>query len=100
MTDTYLTISEIAATPRFQARVAACAAQQGAADPPMWAHENRWKVAAATGWAAAVDYWRAVNPEAPADGWATDPACITDGMILAKVQPMLLPPAPEPEPVE
>ena len=94
MTDTYLTISEIAAHPIFSQRVTACAAQQGAADPPNWTLANRWQVASKPGFAGAVDYWRAANPDADPDGWASEWSVITDGMILAAVQPLVLGPTP------
>lgn len=93
MADSYATISLIADTPPFQERIYACAAQQGASDPTRWGWDNRYAVACAPGWAEAVDYWKAANPDG-GDGWAQDPAVITDGMILARVQPMLNPPEP------
>ena len=94
MADSYSTIALIATTEAFQERVHACAAQQGSAQPVQWAYDNRYHVASAPGWAEAVDYWLNVN--GGGDGWATDQACITDGMILAQVQPMINPPPPEP----
>ena len=95
MTDTYLTISEIAAHPIFSQRVTACASQQGAPDPPTWTLGHRWQVAATPGFAAAVDSWRAANPGADPDGWAAEWNVITDGMILAAVQPLILGPTPD-----
>lgn len=88
MSDTYATIADIAATAAFRDRLTACAAQQGAPDPSQWTFDRRYTLAASPGWAAKVDYWRAANPDADPDGWARDPACITDGDILAALQPM------------
>lgn len=94
--DTYATIARIAASTAFRERLTACAAQQGAPDPAGWVFERRYTLAASPGWAAAVDYWQAVNPDADPDGWAPRPDVITDGAILAAVQPMVNP-QPEPE---
>ena len=95
MTDTYLTISDIAANTVFSQRVTACASQQGAPDPPNWTLGHRWQVAATPSFAASVDSWRAGNPAADPDGWAALPDVITDGMILAAVQPLILGPTPD-----
>ena len=89
MTDTYSTIARIAATRPFAERLTACAAQQGANDPTAWVWERRYALAAAPGWAQKVDSWGAANPGAPVDGWADDPAVISDGDILAVIQPLL-----------
>lgn len=90
MPDSYATIADIAATPDFQQRLVACAAQQGAPDPSTFVFDRRYTIAASPGWAAAVDYWRAVNPDEDPAGWARDPSVITDGDILAALQPMVL----------
>ena len=95
MTDTYLTISEIAANTVFSQRVTACASQQGAPDPPNWTLGHRWQVAATPAFAASVDSWRAANPGADPDGWAALPEVISDGMILAAVQPLILGATPD-----
>lgn len=94
MTDTYATISLIATTPRFAERLYACAAQQGAADPTGWVHQRRYAIAASPGWAAKVDSWLAANPDG-GDEWAQLPEVLSDGDILAVIQPLLAPPAPE-----
>lgn len=90
MIDTYATIADIAEDERFRLRVAACAAQQGAGGggPTHWAYEHRYETAAAPGWAAAVDSWKAANP-GQADGWQDDQAVISDLMILAQVQALI-----------
>ena len=97
MPDTYLTVSEIAANAVFSGRVTACAAQQGASDPPTWTLAHRWQVAAAPGFAAKVDSWRAANPAGDPDGWAALPEVISDPDILAIVQQIISRPPPEPD---
>ena len=95
MTDTYLTISEIAANTVFSQRVTACASQQGAPDPPNWTLGHRWQVAATPGFAACGGLLAGRDPDDPEnpvpaddpDGWAALPEVISDGMILAAVQP-------------
>ena len=91
---TYMSISTIAADDAIRRRIAACAAQEGAEAPETWAFTNALKLAASPGWAEAWDYALAVDPEA-SPGARED--VITDGMILAAVQQLLNPPAPEPE---
>jgi len=95
MADTYSTIAQIVDTPAFAERLAACAAQQGADDPTGWVWQRRYSLASSPGWAEKVDYWRAANPEADPNGWATDEAVISDADVLATVQPLLNPPPPE-----
>ena len=92
--DTLLTISQIAADPTMRQRVAAGYAKEKAgaesAGAEGWSYSTAYWWASAPGWAAAVDYWRLVNETQ--DGWQTDPAVISDGMILAQVDLMLKPP--------
>jgi hypothetical protein len=89
----YLTQSTIADDPYMKLRVASCAAQQGAADasidPDQWTQEWRRVWSASPGWDAAWESALA-NPDKPA-GYqpGMDPACITDGQILAQVQTMM-----------
>jgi hypothetical protein len=82
----YLTIATIAQSYSMHQRVAACAAQEGEENPEQWAADNALGWAAAPGWAAAWQSALAADPEA--DPGANE-AAITDGMILAQVQPML-----------
>lgn len=89
MADSYSSIAHITATPPFQDRLTACAAQQGVEDPATWVWNHRWVLASMPGWGGKVDYWQDANPEEPADGWATDEAVISDADILAAVQPMV-----------
>lgn len=89
MPDTLSTIHEIAGDPLMSGRFAASAAQEGApGDPVSWAWEHRYHLAAAPGWAAALDSWQANNPDG-GNAWAEDQAVISDGMITAQVQELL-----------
>ena len=88
MADQYLTISTIAADDAMQRRVAACAAQQGEPNSLWWAQQNNYEWAAAPGWGAKWDSAVASDVEDP----GSDPAVITDGDILAVVQPMVTAP--------
>lgn len=106
MADTLYTIATIANDPLFQLRLNAGAAQQNApGDPVAWVWNNRYDIAAAPSWAEKVDYWINTHPEPEdpeeaadwvANGWATDPAVITDGDIIAQLQAMIQTPE-EPE---
>ena len=91
MADTLHTIHMISIDPDFAGRLNASAAQENApGDPVAWVWENRYELASAPGWAAAVDSWLAGNPNAdPTNGWATDQAVISDAQITAQVQAML-----------
>lgn len=84
----YLTIATIADSFGMQRRVAAAAAQEGAAtdgvDPTTWATEWRLVWASAPGWAEAWESAEAGDVPDP----GTDPAVITDGQILGQVQTM------------
>ena len=83
--DQYLTIATVANDATMNQRVAACVGQQAGPDPLWWADQNRYRWAAAPGWAAKWD--SAVASDVPNPG--ADPAVITDADILAVVQPML-----------
>ena len=91
MPDTLSTIHVIASDPDLAGRLNAAAAQEHAGDDPVaWAWNNRYQLAAAPGWAAAVDSWLASHPDAdPANGWALDQAVISDTMVTAQVQALL-----------
>lgn len=88
MADTLATIHRIATDSDMAGRLNASAAQEHVpGDPTEWVWVNRYALAAAPGWGAAVDSWLAANPGAdPANGWALDQAVISDGMITAQVQ--------------
>lgn len=81
----YSTIAMIAADMALQQRMTAAAAQEGKTRPyPDWVLEFQWDLAATPGWAAAWDSALASGISNP----GADPSVITDGMILAAVQPM------------
>jgi uncharacterized protein YjiK len=87
----YSSIVEMASSFSLISRVAAAAASEGVADAITWANGNIWRVVAeneewATNWGYAVDTATInVNPDT---GARTD--VISDQMILAVVQPMVL----------
>ncbi len=87
----YASIVEMVGSSSLTARVAACAADEGyVGNPAEWARQNMWAVASTADWTAAWDSAQATastnhNP----DTGARDDV-ITDGMILAVVQPMIL----------
>jgi hypothetical protein len=96
----YLTQNDIVNSPAMNARVAQAAAEQHAPyDPDRWTHDYRRTWAAAPGWDAAWESFKASHPDPedpPADYVSPDPGAdpgvITDGQILAQVQSMIPPP--------
>jgi DsbC/DsbD-like thiol-disulfide interchange protein len=78
----YLTIAAIAEDTSMRRRIAACAAVEGVQDAETWAYRNSLNVAAQPGWAAA---WESAGAAGNLDP-GSDPAVITDGMILSAVQ--------------
>lgn len=90
----YLSDVEMTGSESLLSRVAASAAQEGFADDPMsFARNNIWQIVAAGDWADAWESARAGgSPNVNPDTGARDDV-ITDGMILAVVQPMLSEPA-------
>jgi hypothetical protein len=88
----YLTQNEIANNRTMLNRVAQAAAQENlGSDPDRWTYENRRDWAAAPGWDAAWESYKASHPpvegEEPLDP-GLDEGVITDGMILSQVQSM------------
>jgi hypothetical protein len=80
----YNTIAEIAADNELFPRLVACAAVEKKSKPySEWTEENRWDLAASPGWAEAWEYAKNQPPGAPI---GSNPAVITDGMILAAIQ--------------
>jgi hypothetical protein len=89
----YASIVEMVASQSLLARVAASAADEGyVGDPMEWARQNLWAVVSAADWVAAWDSALATasNNANPNTGARDD--VITDGMILARVQPMVAQP--------
>jgi hypothetical protein len=72
----------IAADRWMRVRTAACAAVEHIPDPDTCAYRNSLLLAAQPGWAAA---WESADAAGNPDP-GSDPAVITDGMILAAVQ--------------
>jgi hypothetical protein len=93
---TYTSIAISAGDYALVRRVASCAAQEGVTgDATAWATQHIWEIVSSTEIEEAYEY--ALGTENPNPGG--DEGVITDAMILANVQPMLLPP-PEPTPPE
>ena len=91
----YKTQNEIANSRGMLDRVAQAAAQEDvASDPDRWTYENRRDWAAAPGWDAAWESYRAAHPDEPDLDPGLDEGVITDGMILSQVQAMTAPPGP------
>ena len=85
MADQYLTIARIADDAAFRARAAACAATQTVPDPQQFVNAHALTLAASPGFGAAWD--SAVEGGIANPG--SDPAVISDQMILAAVQALL-----------
>ena len=66
----------------FFARTEAVAASEGAADPPQWAEDNRWGVAASPGFSDAYASALVGGAEYP----GRDESVISDPQLLAAVQ--------------
>ena len=64
--------------------VSSYAAESGSTTPDAWADDNKWSWAVSPGWAAKV----ATAIDGGNDAWALDTAVISDGDILAVIQPM------------
>jgi hypothetical protein len=89
---TYLDIAGMTRNESLGARLSAAAAQEQANGavlipdmPESWASFNRWKLAAAPGWA---DAWASAEAAGNPDPGA-DEAVITDPMILSQVQAVI-----------
>lgn len=82
---TYATIATMAVDNSLFNRLVAAAAEENKPKPyESWVAERRWDIVTAPGWAAA---WESALAAGVADpGIRSD--VITDGMILAVVQPM------------
>jgi hypothetical protein len=72
----------------FFARIEGCVASEGAVDPPGWADEHRWAVAASPTFADR--YASALVSGVPNPG--RDPAVIPDADLLAAVQAIAVEP--------
>lgn len=89
---TYATIATLSEDAALRRRVIACAADEGKSDfPEDWVGQRRWLFATTPGWADAWESAVANGVENP----GADETVITDAAILARVQPLDLPPEPE-----
>jgi hypothetical protein len=96
---TYNSIGKIATSAGMNKRISAAAAQEGAeGNAQMFTMNNIWQIAASPGWAEAWESAEQTSSDNnnPDIGARND--VITDGMIIAAVQPILNPPPPEVEP--
>jgi hypothetical protein len=93
----YNTMVKMANDEALRARVVACAAKEGVADPNQWAADNMWKLVIDDGWIASYDYALGLNATALAGsnpvnlidpGYAD--SVIDDAAILSVVQPRVL----------
>lgn len=96
----YKTQGEIADNRTMQVRVAQAYASEPSTsgDPDAWTWANRRDWAAAPGWDAAWESYKASHPPVegePEPDPGADESVITDAMILSQVQSMLTAPAPE-----
>ena len=84
----YSTQASMSQDPDLHARLAACAAAEGMTDPhPLaWASNHQWQLAASPGWDAAYAHALTTGVQNP----GASESVITDGMILAAVQPLIL----------
>jgi hypothetical protein len=83
----YAAQAQLANDSDFIARVSSCASVEvpHSHQPLQWAHDHIWWLSAAPGFAEAYEYALLSGNERPGN----DPAVITDGMILAAVQPLV-----------
>ena len=84
---TYLVHANIVASTSLRQRITACAAQEGATDPPRWVNATIWTLPQAD-WIAA---WASMEAADPGGDHGTNEAGVTDSMILSAVQPRLSP---------
>ena len=83
----YATHAAIVNSGSLRQRIMACAAQEGATDPPRWVNATIWTLPQSD-WIAA---WASMEAADPGGDHGTNEAGVTDGMILAAVQPRLTP---------
>ena len=82
---TYATHAAIVNSGSLRQRVAACAAQEGATDPPRWVNAVIWTLPQSD-WIAA---WASAEAGEPGGDHGANEGAVTDAMILAVVQPKL-----------
>ena len=79
---TYAIHADIVASTSLRQRITACAAQEGATDPPRWVNAVIWTLPQSD-WIAA---WASMEAADPGGDHGANEAGVTDGMILAAVQ--------------
>jgi hypothetical protein len=90
----YQSIAEMTQSSGLRNRLTACAAQefknagQPTKEPGNWVNDNIWIICAAAGWGAQWESGQAAYPGLADVGERED--VITDGDILASIQPMVL----------
>ena len=84
----YATHAAIVNSPSIRQRITACAAQEGATDPPRWVNAVIWTLPQSD-WIAA---WASMEAGDPGGDHGSNEAGVTDAMILAVVQPRLATP--------
>jgi hypothetical protein len=82
----YYDVSLLSSDSEFLGRVSACYAietpQGQGIDPPLWAEQHKWDVAAQPGFGDAYASARAADNPHP----GSDPSVITDGQLLSGIQ--------------
>lgn len=81
----YSDIAELSSDNDFIRRSTACAATEGESNPPLWASDNQWRMAATPGFGD--KYASAVAGGVPRPG--NDQSVISDGDILSAVQSIM-----------
>jgi len=82
----YSDVALLAADYDFQLRASACVATENASEnPPGWAADHAWQMAAQPGFGEA--YASALAGNVPRPGW--DPSVISDAQILSAVQTLV-----------
>lgn len=81
----YATHASIVQSGSLRQRITACAAQEGASDPPRWVNAVIWSLPGSD-WIAA---WASAEAGNPGADHGANEGVVTDGMILAAVQPRL-----------
>ena len=83
----YSTHAAIVQSGSLRLRITACAAQEGASDPPRWVNAVIWTLPQSD-WIAA---WASAEAGDPGGDHGANEGAVTDAMILAVVQPRLTP---------
>lgn len=82
---TYSTHAAIVQSGSLRQRITACAAQEGASDPPRWVNAVIWTLPTSE-WIGA---WASAEAGDPGADHGANEGVVTDAMILSVVQPRL-----------